>query len=180
MSDDDRRKIDQYLDASRSELLFARRAVLVEGIAEAVLLPVLARKCVFAGDDYEARTNRRAIAGASVINVGSVDFAPYLKLLAGKFNGHRLIDRLVVITDGDPALAEDTESTENTVADELAGSGGQQADGDNGDDPVDYNRVADLEQRASTLDASDSFTSQRHPTPWRRICWCPAQATATF
>ena len=40
---DDLRKINQYLDATRAAMLFAKRIILVEGIAEAVLLPVIAR-----------------------------------------------------------------------------------------------------------------------------------------
>ncbi|WP_341229364.1 ATP-dependent nuclease [Nocardioides salarius] len=101
----EKRKVNQYLDASRSELLFARRAVLVEGIAEAVLLPVLARKCVF-GDAQGDIAARRAFAGVSLINVGSVDFKPYIKLLLTPIDGQRLVESLCVVTDADPALPE--------------------------------------------------------------------------
>ena len=43
-------KISRYLDVTRSALLFGNRAILVEGIAEALLLPVLAQKLVLADD----------------------------------------------------------------------------------------------------------------------------------
>jgi len=121
---DEKRKVNQYLDASRSELLFARRAVLVEGIAEAVLLPVLARKRVLGGDTQEDIAARRAFAGVSLINVGSVDFKPYLKLLLTTIGGQRLVDLLCVVTDADPALPEPpTPEPVNDTANDPNGEG---------------------------------------------------------
>lgn len=119
----EQRKVNQYLDASRSELLFARRAVLVEGIAEAVLLPVLARKCIFAGDSEDQVAARRAFAGVSLITVGSVDFKPYMKLLLSTVDGQRLVDSLCVVTDADPVLPE-TETSAPRTSDELQEDGG--------------------------------------------------------
>jgi len=98
ISDDERRKINQYLDVTRAELLFTRRAILVEGIAEAVLLPALARRVLTDPKDLQA------FQAISIIAVGSVDFAPYVKLLAAPIGNLQLLDRLVVITDGDPDL----------------------------------------------------------------------------
>jgi putative ATP-dependent endonuclease of OLD family len=103
LSEDGRRKVNQYLDATRAGMLFARRVILVEGIAEAVLLPVFARERAFAGDEAK----RRAFHAVTIINVGSVDFEPYIRLLLTPVNGHSLVDRLVVITDGDPPLKDD-------------------------------------------------------------------------
>lgn len=146
----ERRKVNQYLDASRSELLFARRAVLVEGIAEAVLLPVLTRNCVFVGNDPEAVAARRAFTGASLINVGSVDFKPYMTLLLAQVNGERLVDSLAVITDADPdivasAAAEEPvkEATEDVT--EL----------DAETDASHYNRASELRDLAEELGAAD-------------------------
>lgn len=107
LSGDQRRKIDQYLDATRMALLFARSAILVEGIAEAVLLPVLARHCVLAGDTREAEERRRRFKAATIIPVGSVDFEPYIRLLLTPDVGVTIADRLVVVTDRDPALPEE-------------------------------------------------------------------------
>ncbi|WUS96948.1 AAA family ATPase [Streptomyces sp. NBC_00708] len=103
LSSNERRKINQYLDATRAGLLFARRVILVEGIAEAVLLPVIARYCVFGDDqDPDHVGQRRAFHGVTIVNVGSVDFAPYITLLLSSVNGCRLLDRLTVVTDRDP------------------------------------------------------------------------------
>jgi len=112
----ERRKINQYLDATRAAVLFAQRIILVEGIAEAVLLPVLARKLTFAED----RAKWREFHAVTIVNVGSVDFAPYIKLLLGPVNGLTAIDYLVVITDGDPdpkaAEASDDSRVRNRAA----------------------------------------------------------------
>lgn len=123
----EQRKINQYLDVSRSELLFARRVVLVEGIAEAVLLPVLARRCVFPGRADGAVAARRAFAGISLISVGSVDFKPYMKLLLGQVDGQRLVDSLVVVTDGDPLLPDAGADSPGLAADEADASHEQTA-----------------------------------------------------
>jgi putative ATP-dependent endonuclease of OLD family len=100
LSPDGFRKINQYLDATRVAVLFARRIILVEGTAEAVLLPVLARMLVFASD----RAKQRDFHAVTIVNVGSVDFEPYIRLLLGPVNGLTVVDSLVVITDADPDL----------------------------------------------------------------------------
>jgi putative ATP-dependent endonuclease of OLD family len=114
----DRRKIDQYLDSTRAAILFARRIILVEGIAEAVLLPVLARELVFRGDV----ARQREFHAVTIVNVGSVDFAPYIQLLLGSIDGLTVVEHLVVITDGDPKLdqSDDDESEAANRKDKLA------------------------------------------------------------
>ncbi|SFO06593.1 AAA ATPase domain-containing protein [Streptomyces sp. cf124] len=115
LTDDERRKINQYLDATRAGLLFARRVILVEGIAEVVLLPVIARHCVFGGEDQAKQ--RRDFHGVTIINVGSVDFAPYITLLLSKVNGCRLLDKLTVITDGDPDIPKEKKAEDGETED---------------------------------------------------------------
>jgi putative ATP-dependent endonuclease of the OLD family len=119
LSRNDRRKINQYLDATRAAVLFARRIILVEGIAEAVLLPTLARQVVFANDNAKWRE----FHAVTIVNVGSVDFAPYIQLLLGEIDGLTVVDHLVVITDGDPdpdAAEEVDDSTVRNRANKLA------------------------------------------------------------
>lgn len=102
----DRRKIDRYLDTTRAALVFARQVILVEGIAEAVLLRTLAERLVFsaANDDEKAepcpnKIAREQFRAISIVPIGGVDFLPYAQLLLG--NDAALVDRLVVVTDGD-------------------------------------------------------------------------------
>jgi putative ATP-dependent endonuclease of OLD family len=112
------RKLGQYLDATKAALLFGRRIVLVEGVSEAVLLPVLGRT-LFTGDDEIARQRYRALSGLTIINVGSVDFSPYVRLLLTPFDDVSILDQLVIVTDTDPAVTSDDEEDADDEA--LAG-----------------------------------------------------------
>ena len=97
IGDDERRKVDRYLDVTKSALLFGGRALLVEGIAETLLLPVIARRFVLQGIPEKYRTFRSAV----FVAIDGVDFEPYLRLLLTPHNEIRLADRVVVVTDGD-------------------------------------------------------------------------------
>lgn len=79
--------IDRYLDATRSELVFARRVLLVEGVAEQLVVPAMCRNV---GIDLDE-------VGISVCAIGGTHFASYIKLCAA------LGIPWAVLTDGDPA-----------------------------------------------------------------------------
>ncbi len=91
------RKIDRYLDVTKSALLFGGRVLLVEGIAEALLLPVIARNHVLRDKPDKLRLFRSAV----FVPIDGVDFEPYVRLLITPFLGIRIADRVVVMTDGD-------------------------------------------------------------------------------
>jgi len=93
-------KIERYLDVTRSALLFGNKAILVEGIAEAILLPIIARHLVLAGD-REAWLRFKANVIASI---EGVDFRPYVEVLLSPHTGTRIADRVVIITDADPTV----------------------------------------------------------------------------
>jgi putative ATP-dependent endonuclease of OLD family len=93
----ERRKIDRYLDVTKSAFLFGGRVLLVEGIAEALLLPVIAKKIVL----KDKPEKRRLFRSAVFVPIDGVDFDTYAKLLLTHHEGACLADRLVVITDGD-------------------------------------------------------------------------------
>jgi putative ATP-dependent endonuclease of OLD family len=97
LSDPERRKVDRYLDVTKSALLFGGRVLLVEGIAEALLLPIIAKNHVLKGDQDKFRIFRSAV----FVPIDGVDFECYLRLLLTPFNDIRIADRVVVITDGD-------------------------------------------------------------------------------
>jgi putative ATP-dependent endonuclease of OLD family len=112
-----RRKVDRYLDVTRASLLFGGRCVLVEGVAEALLLPVIAKwECDKAiaeaqatGVSPEEKDRRIATAkaryklfrGATFIPIEGVDFEPYVRMLLSPIDGVTLADHLVVVTDAD-------------------------------------------------------------------------------
>lgn len=135
---DDLRKINQYLDATRAAMLFAKHIILAEGIAEAVLLPVLARCCMFAGPGGLAE--RRKFHAVTIINIGSVDFRPYIRLLLGAVDGISVMDHLVVITDSDPDPDADA-------------SGDATLEGEESGDATTANRPDDLRAAARELGA---------------------------
>ncbi|MNF68468.1 AAA family ATPase [Pseudomonas sp. MM213] len=78
--------IERYLTATRSELLFARGVIFVEGDAEEALLPGFA----------DALGNNLDRLGITICNVAGTNFTPYVKLAAG------LGLPFAVVTDWDP------------------------------------------------------------------------------
>lgn len=96
------RKIDRYLDVTKSALLFGGRVLLVEGIAEALLLPVIASKLVLRGRPDDLRLFQSAV----FVPIDGVDFEPYVRLLLTGFKDVRIADRVVVVTDGDGGSTE--------------------------------------------------------------------------
>jgi len=86
LEDEEWADIERYLDATRAEMVFARRVLLVEGFAEQVLLPVLA-----GAEEIDLDK-----AGITVCAIHGTHFASYIRFLDA------LEIRWAVITDGDP------------------------------------------------------------------------------
>lgn len=85
------RNIQRYLDAVRSNLLFARSVVLVEGDAEEILLPVMIKKLLGVGLDE---------LGTSLVNIRSTGF----ENVATLFHDGRIRKRCAIITDLDAPI----------------------------------------------------------------------------
>ncbi|MBJ7412074.1 MAG: AAA family ATPase [Phenylobacterium sp.] len=102
LDDPARRKIDRYLDVTKAALLFGGRILLVEGIAEALLLPVIAEHFVFKDEPEKLRLFRSAV----FVPIDGVDFSPYADLLTREVNGARIAERVVVMTDGDHGVGQ--------------------------------------------------------------------------
>ena len=91
-----KKKLQRFLDATRGELFFARRLLMVEGIAEALLLPVLAK---LAGGCLKE-------SAVTVLNADGINFNAFLPLFGEK----RLGFPVAVLTDGDAAKIGDPPS----------------------------------------------------------------------
>lgn len=78
----------RFLDVTKASLFFARGVILVEGVAEQLLLPAIARRLKLP----------LASAGVSIINIGGVAFRPFTDL----FGSGRLPYRLAAVSDSDP------------------------------------------------------------------------------
>lgn len=106
-------KLDRYLDITKSAMLFGTRVILVEGLAEALLMPAFARLVLDTIADERARTRAMAVfRGSCIVAVDGVDFTPYLRALLAEVGGVRIADRVVVITDQDPTKNADVEGSE--------------------------------------------------------------------
>jgi putative ATP-dependent endonuclease of OLD family len=92
----------RFLDVTKSALLFSRGVILVEGVAEQLLVPVIAERMDLS----------LAQSGVTVVNVGGLAFTPFIEL----FGQDRLPFRCAVITDADPPpLDEDEACTPDAV-----------------------------------------------------------------
>jgi putative ATP-dependent endonuclease of OLD family len=93
--------LDRWLDATKSNLLFARGVILVEGIAEAMLVPVLARIVL---SEREGLPDSLEDAGVSVINMNGVYFKHFMQLFVDLDNSSSasIPIRCVGVTDNDP------------------------------------------------------------------------------
>jgi putative ATP-dependent endonuclease of the OLD family len=85
--------IQRYLDAVRSNLLFAKSVILVEGDAEEILIPVLVKKVLGVSLDE---------LGISLINIRSTGFSNVAVL----FHDRRIRKRCSIITDLDAAFID--------------------------------------------------------------------------
>lgn len=83
--------VQRYLDAVRSNLLFAKSVLLVEGDAEEIIIPLLVREVLGVSLDE---------LGISLINIGSTGFSNVAVL----FHDDRIRRRCSIITDLDAAF----------------------------------------------------------------------------
>lgn len=104
-------KISRYLNATRSALLFGNKAILVEGIAEALLLPVLAKQVLCNDPDAWRR-----FKGTIIVPIEGVDFSPYVKIMLSQHLNARIADQLIIITDGDPGAKGDRKGSLENLA----------------------------------------------------------------
>ena len=92
-----RNHLKKFLDTSKSQLFFANGVILVEGIAEAILLPLLSR--IFMNIDLDEH-------GIEVVNINGVAFEHFAKLFNNQDENKRLLARCAIITDSDPTATK--------------------------------------------------------------------------
>jgi predicted ATP-dependent endonuclease of OLD family len=100
LEDNEITHIERYLDVKRSELLFSKSVILVEGDAEEILIPIMVKKCFGVSLDE---------LGISLINIGSVGFENIYKL----FHDQRIQKKCAVITDLDTPINVSDSSQQN-------------------------------------------------------------------
>lgn len=113
--------ISRWLDVTKSTLLFAKAVILVEGLAEALLIPELARlvlakhneKC----DPDSKLPESLEDAGVAIINMNGIYFQHFMQLfcdLDGS-NGKKLSVRCAGLTDKDPPAKTDEASGKQPI-----------------------------------------------------------------
>jgi putative ATP-dependent endonuclease of OLD family len=101
------RGIQRYLDAVRSNLLFAKSVVLVEGDAEEILVPAMVKEVLGVSLDE---------LGVSLINIRSTGF----ENVAVLFNDARIQKRCAIVTDLDAAFFDTAPNAADTDAQKKA------------------------------------------------------------
>lgn len=94
-------QIQRYLDIVRSNLLFAKGVILVEGDAEEIIIPILVKEVFGISLDE---------LGISLINIGSTGFQNVAQL----FHDDRIQRKCAIITDLDAAICNTEENHDDT------------------------------------------------------------------
>lgn len=101
LSEEEIGNVQRYLDAVRSNLLFAKSVILVEGDAEEILIPTLVKKVLGVSLDE---------LGISLINIRSTGF----QNVAVLFHDDRIRKRCSIVTDLDTSIINTTIVTGDT------------------------------------------------------------------
>ena len=107
LPDPSKQFINRWLDVTKSNLLFASGVILVEGIAEQMLIPIMAKKVLNARSESEESLEDR---GISVVNLNGIYFKHFMGLYCNlrgleggqDQNGLNIPIRCSGITDLDP------------------------------------------------------------------------------
>ena len=94
--------VKRFLDATKSNMLFAEKIILVEGLAEQLLMGIFA----------ESLGNPLENHHVSVINIGGRYFNHFLKLFDTEQSTSAIFKKVVCITDRDPTRREKIEDEE--------------------------------------------------------------------
>ena len=84
---DAKKHLTKFLDVTRSDMLFADRVILVEGIAEKLLLPLFMNRCGYSYEDGHI----------SIVEIGGKHFEHFIEL----FNENAVKKKVLCITDKD-------------------------------------------------------------------------------
>lgn len=101
LSEDDypaesKRHLRKFLDTTKAQLFFANGVLLVEGVAEAIIIPILAKKFLTPNVDL-------CKSGIELVNIGGVAFNHFALLFNNDDERKRLLSKCAIITDSDPS-----------------------------------------------------------------------------
>ncbi len=85
--------LSKFLDVTKSQLFFSKGVIFVEGISEALLIPVFAK---IMGDEYDLEKN-----GIEIVNINGVAFEHFGNLPNSEDSSKNLGARAAILTDSD-------------------------------------------------------------------------------
>lgn len=149
-------KLNRYLDITKSAMLFGTRVILVEGLAEALLVPAFADIVLSRLPEEQQRKAKAVFRGTCIVAVDGVDFKPYIRALLADVGGVRIADRVVLITDQDPrkkrkpkAGGQEVPESFDTATEQTGAApapGDTAVEDDDAPDEVGFNRASYLAQ----------------------------------
>jgi len=111
LTDDNHKYLHKFLDVTKSQIFFSNGAILVEGISEALLLPIFSR---IVGQDYDIDK-----AGVELVNINGVAFSHFANLFNNDNETKNLKTKCSLITDDDTAEETDEITSRAKSAKEL-------------------------------------------------------------
>lgn len=99
----------KFLDTTKSQLFFSNGTILVEGVSEALLIPLLAKKMGF----------DLGKIGVEVVNINGVAFEHFANLYKSDDEKLRLNSRCSILTDDDRSVETDEISSRAKIAQSL-------------------------------------------------------------
>lgn len=101
LSDKNKSYLRKFLDVTKAQLFFSNGTILVEGISEALLLPVFAKKM---GEKYDLDKN-----GIEIVNINGVAFDSFANLYNSDDEQKRLSVFCSLITDDDRGIIKSSD-----------------------------------------------------------------------
>ena len=111
LTDENHKYLQKFLDVTKSQIFFSNGAILVEGISEALLLPIFSR---IVGLDYDIDK-----AGVELVNINGVAFSHFANLFNNDDETKNLKTKCSLITDDDTAEETDAITSRAKSAKEL-------------------------------------------------------------
>jgi putative ATP-dependent endonuclease of OLD family len=112
LTDDNHKYLHKFLDVTKSQIFFSNGVILVEGISEALLMPVFSQ---IIGNEYDIDK-----AGVELVNLNGVAFSHFANLFNNDDESRNIKTRCSLITDDDTAEENDEITSRAKIATELA------------------------------------------------------------
>jgi len=112
LNENNKKFLSKFLDVTKSQLFFANGVILVEGISEALLLPVFS-KIIDEDIDIEK-------SGIEIVNINGVAFEHFAKLFNSEDESKRMLARCALLTDDDRGQISKNDFKSETIDDKSA------------------------------------------------------------